>query len=100
MCSGGDSGHCVETGLDRDKMAMGITIRRIFQKSKEGRMRVDCLSTAAVCRAQGCSWTEPVGDRTCRTSSGCGWGCVGRSLDPGGALGFCFLMCRNGGALP
>lgn len=36
MCSEGDSSHCSENGLDRDKMATGITIRRIWQKSREG----------------------------------------------------------------
>lgn len=35
-CSEGDSGRCVETRLDRDKMAVGISIGRIFQKSREG----------------------------------------------------------------
>lgn len=35
MCSD-DSGHCLENRMDRDKMAVGMTIRRISQKSREG----------------------------------------------------------------
>ena len=32
----GDSGHCKENSLERDRIAVGLTIRGILQKSREG----------------------------------------------------------------
>lgn len=85
----GDSSCCVENGLSRYMMTVGVTIRCILWKSRRT-TDMDWPSIGAACK--GHSWLSIgfVGGRICGTCSSCGWGCVTMRQDPWWALSILF----------